>query len=432
MQITFPDKLYGKNANILFEAHRYKVLYGGRGSSKSWCMARALLIRGIQQQSLFLCAREIQSSIEDSVHYLLSKQITELGLDNFYEVQKSNILGANGTKFIFAGLRHNIGKIKSAEAIDVAWIEEAATVSKNSWETLIPTIRKENSEIWVSFNPELDTDETYKRFIHNTPSNAVVVKMNWTDNPWFPNVLQQEKDDLKARDYDSYLNVWEGHCKQTVEGAIFAREIRNATEQARICKVPVVPGVPVDVFYDLGKRDHTSMWFVQFLPYEYRVIDFYQNRGEDLRHYMMELQKRSYLYGTHFLPHDAAHDRLGMASIENQIRAIYPGKVRVLERIAEKYMAIDAARSIFGFCHFDEEKCVDGLQALRRYKYDVDIDGRYSTRPLHDENSDAADAFMQIAMGVDAHKPKRKPQIQNIEVPKFGGLRGRGASWMGS
>ena len=190
----FPEKL-----QCLFRPARYKVLYGGRGGAKSWGIARALLIQGAAKPLRVLCAREIQKSIGDSVHKLLSDQIKALGLAGFYEVQKTVIRGRNGTEFTFHGLKHNVTNIKSAEGADVCWVEEAQTVSKSSWATLIPTIRKPGSEIWVSFNPELEDDETYQRFVANPPTGAVVVKVNWSDNPWFPDVLRQEKDDLKAR-----------------------------------------------------------------------------------------------------------------------------------------------------------------------------------------------------------------------------------------
>jgi phage terminase large subunit len=148
----FPAKL-----QFLFHPQRYKVLYGGRGGAKSWGIARALLIQGTQRPLRILCARETQRSIGDSVHKLLSDQIEALGLGAFYAVQKSTILGANGTEFIFAGIRQNVSNIKSYEACDICWVEEAQTVSKSSWDVLIPTIRKTDSEIWVSFNPDLET-----------------------------------------------------------------------------------------------------------------------------------------------------------------------------------------------------------------------------------------------------------------------------------
>ena len=157
----FPSKL-----EFLFDQHRYKVAYGGRGSSKSWSFARALIIQAANRPLRILCAREIQKSIKQSVHQLLSDQIQALGLGSFFEVLEAEIRGMNGSSFSFAGLATNtVESIKSFEGVDIVWVEEAQTVSKRSWDILIPTIRKENSEIWISFNPDVDTDDTYQRFV---------------------------------------------------------------------------------------------------------------------------------------------------------------------------------------------------------------------------------------------------------------------------
>ena len=170
VKVEFPEKL-----QFLFQPQRYKVLYGGRGGVKSWSIAQALLMKGRKDTLRILCARELMKSIEESVHALLKTQIERLNLSHFYQVEKAHIYGLNGTVFAFAGLR-DAANLKSYEGFDIVWIEEAANCSKRSWDMLIPTIRKTGSEIWASFNPELDTDETYKRFILNPPSTAVVVK----------------------------------------------------------------------------------------------------------------------------------------------------------------------------------------------------------------------------------------------------------------
>ena len=213
-KVEFPSKL-----RCLFEPNRYKVLYGGRGGAKSWGIARALLVLGSKKPIRILCAREFMTSMKDSVHKLLSDQIDALGLGFFYEVTQANIRGKNGSEFSFVGLRNNVANVKSYEGVDICWVEEAQTVSKMSWDVLIPTIRKEESEIWVSFNPELETDETYQRFVYSPPETAIVQKINWNDNPWFPETLRLEKDSLKARDIEAYNTVWEGICRKTVDGA---------------------------------------------------------------------------------------------------------------------------------------------------------------------------------------------------------------------
>jgi phage terminase large subunit len=315
--VEFPEAL-----GFLFEPSRYKVLYGGRGGAKSWSVARALLIQGAERPLRILCARELQGSILDSVHKLLSDQIAALGLAGFYEVQRNTILGANGTEFIFAGLKNNIASIRSKEGIDRVWVEEANLVSKASWETLIPTIRKDASEIWITFNPELDTDVTWQRFVLHPPPSAVVRKIGWQDNPWFPSVLAEEKTDLEQRDPDSALVVWEGHTRQVLDGAIYAAEIRAATRDGRITKVPYDASKPVATFWDLGWADSTSIFFGQVIGFETHVIDYYSNEQQPLEHYQQVLQNRGYVLGTCWLPHDARAKQLGTGrSVEEMLRA---------------------------------------------------------------------------------------------------------------
>ena len=168
--VEFPHKLA-----FLFEPMRYKVLYGGRGGAKSWGVARALLVLGVKKPTRVLCAREFQNSIGQSVHKLLADQIVELKLESFYEVTQTSIRGKNGTEFAFVGLKNNTANIKSYEGVDICWTEESASISRNSWNILIPTIRKEGSEIWVTFNPELESDETYQRFVVNPPQNLSLI-----------------------------------------------------------------------------------------------------------------------------------------------------------------------------------------------------------------------------------------------------------------
>ena len=211
---------------------RYRVLYGGRGGAKSWGIARALVILAAKRTLRILCARELQNSIRDSVHKVLCDQIDLLGLGGFYQIEQARIFcPSTGSEISFEGIRNNVTKIKSYEGVDICWVEEANKVTKNSWEVLIPTIRKEGSEIWASFNPELESDDTYQRFVLSPPKNAIVQKISWRDNPWFPQVLKQEMLDLKAKDRDAYLHVWEGECRKSLEGAVYAEELRDCAEE---------------------------------------------------------------------------------------------------------------------------------------------------------------------------------------------------------
>lgn len=389
----FAPKLKG-----LWEPRRYKVLWGGRGAGRSWGVARALLLMGTQRQIRVLCAREFQNSIAESVHMLLSQQIAAFNLGGFYEVQRDRILGQNGTSFAFEGIKNNANRIKSYEGIDVCWVEEANKVTKASWNILIPTIRKPASEIWITFNPELEKDYTYQRFVLEPSEDSLVVKMDWRDNPWFPAVLRAEMEDLKLRDFDAYLNVWEGHCVQQLEGAVYAQELRRLTENGQICRVPWDKSVPVDTFWDLGRSDRTCIWFVQRVGMEYRVLDYYESRGEDITHYLAECQSRRYVYGTFWLPHDAKAKTLGTKrSIQETVHAA-GWRVRIVPRLSLAD-GMNAVRLVLPGCYFDEAKTADGLFRLRHYAYKI-TNGVWSNEPKHDENSDGADAFRYFAVAM--------------------------------
>jgi len=188
----------------------WRVLYGGRGGGKSWQIARALIKHSYLQPLRILCAREFQSSIKDSVHRLLSDQIDEMGLGRFFDIKERTIVGANGTEFIFKGLRRNIREIKSTEGVDVCWIEEAEAVSEESWRVLTPTIRKPGSEIWVSFNPALETDPTYKRMVLDPPRDSMVQFVTYEDNPWLDEGQRLDAEDLRRRDPEGFAHVWGG------------------------------------------------------------------------------------------------------------------------------------------------------------------------------------------------------------------------------
>jgi phage terminase large subunit len=218
VEIAIPEKL------LFFheEAWRYKVAFGGRGSAKSWTVADALILRAVSRPQRILCAREFQRSIADSVHHLLETQIDRMGLRPAFDVHNTSIAcKPTGSEFIFTGLKHNIKSLKSCEGIDVCWVEEAEAVSDESWENLIPTIRKSGSEIWITFNPDQETDPTYQRFIVNPPPKCKSAKVSWRDNPDLPDVLKDELEHLRRTDPDAYAHVWEGGCWTRSDAQIF-------------------------------------------------------------------------------------------------------------------------------------------------------------------------------------------------------------------
>ena len=205
---------------------RYRGAYGGRGSGKSIGFARMALLRSLERPIRFLGAREIQGTIRDSVLQELITQIEVLGLEDFFTYGEKFLRGTNGSEFIFKGLRHNYKEIKSTTGVDICWVEEAEAVSEASWQVLLPTIRQPGSEIWLTWNPEMEDSATHKRFILDPPEDARIAKLNWRDNPWFPPELEAERQkDMKA-DPDLYAHVWEGEPRNTTQSQILRGKVR--------------------------------------------------------------------------------------------------------------------------------------------------------------------------------------------------------------
>lgn len=416
----------------LLEPHRYKVFYGGRGSAKSWTFATVLVAKAASQPLRILCTRESMNSIRESVHELIAQRIRDLGLETpeHYEIGDTFIRHANGSEFLHAGLRQNVAKVRSLEAVDICWCEEAANILKHSWEVLIPTIRRDNSEIWISFNPELETDATYTRFVLNPPTDAIVKHVTWRDNPWFPQTLRQEMEDLKARDPDAYAHVYGGECRYVLDGAIYAKELRQAQDEGRITNIVYDPTKPVDVYTDLGYADATSMWLAQHIAGEIRFIDYIEDTQRPFTDYLHELHTKKYTYRTLWLPHDAKAKSLGTGRSIEEIARASGWRIRIVPKLTVAD-GINATRTLFPVMWFDKSRCADGLQNLRRYRYDVDAEGQFSRHPLHDDASHGADALRYVAVAMQ--EQRRVTYRGDLPLPRTWNRNERGgAGWMGT
>ena len=406
----FPSKL-----DFLFENHRYKVAYGGRGSGKSWGFARALLLQAANKPLRVLCAREVQRSIKNSVHQLLSDQIQSLGLGQFYEVLESEIRGLNGSLFVFTGLATNTAEsIKSYEGIDRVWCEEAQTISRKSWDILIPTIRKPESEIWVSFNPGLDTDDTYLRYCVNPPENAKVVKLNYMDNPWFSEVLEIERQHSEKTNPD-YENIWLGDCKAAVDGAIYSNEIREAQEGNRITTVPYDPMMKVHVVMDLGWNDSMSVILCQKGISDLRIIGYIEDDHRTLDSYSAQLKNLSYNWGTMFLPHDGQSKDFKHGISAEDIMKKLGWDIRIVPK-ADIESGIKLARMNFHRIYFDKS-AQRLVECLKNYRRSINSATNEPGAPLHDEYSHGADAFRYLCTSIESMKneswSKEKIQYTN-------------------
>lgn len=418
LSLSIPEAFHG-----LFQPKRYKVYYGGRGGAKSWAFGTALLGIGVQRKIRVLCARELQRSITDSVHKLLSDIIASNPiLAAFYEVQNKNIYGANGTEFAFIGLKHNATEIKSYEGVDYCWIEEAQAVSGKSWEILIPTIRKEDSELWLSFNPKNPTDATWQRFVMQADEDSLICKVGYRDNPFFPQVLDKERQRLQKHDPEAYAHIWEGEFDTRYSGAVYAKFV----DQARISdRVKHDPAYPVYTAWDKGYGDATAIVFYQVGGGEVFIIDYFEDNQEDTKYYCEVLAGRRIVvdkrnmdtgeveewhYGEsipehehrqaynyhpvgHFVPHDAGIKLMeaGGRSVVDQ--ALKLG-VRMFVIPATAHMnSEEALRTTLPKCWINRDRCGDLVQALMSYHYEFDDDRqRYSKLPYHDWSSNGCDA----------------------------------------
>lgn len=386
---------------VLFQPKRYKVFKGGRGGAKSWNIARALLVKGAKSRLRILCTREIQKSIKDSVHKLLTDQIQALGLGAFYDIHETTIRGRNGTEFIFAGLAdHTVESIKSFEGIDIVWVEEAQKVSKKSWNILIPTIRKDGSEIWVSFNVELDTDETWLRFVVNPPPDTVVVDMNWRDNPWFPPVLEQERAHAKATmSTDEYNNIWEGAPLAALPGSIYAQQILTLRQQGRITQVPYDPRLKVHVVFDLGWSMVCGLW-QRGLGGAMRGIGYIEESDKTIDWFGATLKEMKLNWGSVWLPQDGFvknYQHPTGKSAEEILRAA-GFDIQPVPLLPTVEAGIKAAKMLFGQTYLDETAMAPFVEHAKRYRRHISAAGIVG-EPMHDEHCLGPDTRIRTLSG---------------------------------
>lgn len=400
VEAWFPDKL-----RFLFQPARYKVVRGGRGSGKSWGFARSLLIQGSSRTLRVLCTREVQKSIQQSVHQLLKDQIEALSLSSFYEVLATEIRGKNGTQFFFSGLSDQTAEsLKSFEGVDVCWCEEAQAISKRSWDILIPTIRKDGSEIWVSFNPQLESDETFRRFVSQPPPDCVSIEMNYGDNRRFPAVLEAERQHAEATmKRDDYAHIWEGKCKPAVEGAIYFDQMAQAG--SRIGAIPHDPLLKTHAVWDLGFNDSMSIILTQKVASEVRVIHYIEGTQRTLADYSAELKAltldgQPINWGNFYLPHDGFAKRHQTGKQDAEVLRGFGWSIQRTPQM-DVEQGIKRARDIFSRVYFNKERAARLLECLKRYRRQIISTTNEPGAPVHDEFSHGADAFRYLALNAD-------------------------------
>ena len=401
---------------------RYKGAHGGRGSGKSHFFAELLVEEALLHPGLrAVCIREVQKSLKESAKRLVEDKIQTMGLGRQFEVLRDEIRTPGGGVIIFQGMQdHTAESIKSLEGFDRAWIEEAQTLSDRSLTLLRPTIRKEGSEIWASWNPTRKADAIDRFLRQNTPPGAVVVEINWKDNPFFPAVLEAERRLDLDKYPDKYEHVWEGGYATAIEGAYFAKYLVEAKD--RITFVPKDPLMSVRAFWDIGgsgaKADATAIWIAQFVGREIRILDYYEAQGQPLGAHVQWLRESGYDKVECVLPHDGAqNDKVYSVSYESALReAGFSVKVIPNQGAGAAKMRVEVARRLFPRIWFNKATTEPGRDALGWYHEKRDEDRGIGLGPNHDWSSHAADSFGLMCV---AYEEPRK-SVERLEMPNLG------------
>lgn len=396
-----------KEYKVLFDLDkdlRHIVLYGGRASGKSTSVALSLLILGMNQKLRILCTREVQNSIADSVHKLLSDLISKYKLTT-WEVQKDIIRNKQtGSEIFFKGLHNNSQSIKSIEGIDIVWIEEAQSVSADSINTLIPTIRKAGSRLIWTFNRLTENDPVWELIVKKADDRTFVQKINSDAiESLLSKEIIEEREKMRFDNPEMFEHVWLGEPMTSKTGSVFGKQLAQARSDGRITKVPYDASTGVYTAWDLGIGDSTVIWFFQTIGNEIHFIDHYEGSNEDLGHYISYIQNKPYQYTTHFLPHDSKARELqtGMTRVEFfNNHGIYNIEVLRPTNFSLGQDDIDlVARPKFSLCWFDEKKCQRGLECLRAYHYEYDNKNKLlRNKPEHDWSSHSSSAFIYALM----------------------------------
>jgi len=360
----------------LLEDARYKAAHGGRGSGKSHFFGELMVEECLRTPgTLAVCIREVQKSLMQSSKRLIESKIQNLGVGDQFEILHDRIITPGDGLIIFQGMQDATAEsIKSLEGFRIAWVEEAQTLSKRSLALLRPTIRIPGSQIWANWNPRRKSDAIDEFLRQKKPDNAIVVEANWKDNPWFPDVLDEERRlDLQLYP-ERYKHIWEGDYAKALEGAYFARHLEEARKQGRIGHVAIDPVLPVKAFFDIGGAGHSSdamaIWIVQFVGREIRLLDYIEGVGQPLSYYANELRRRGWSEAIICLPHDgvATNNISGKRYIDHWTEAGFECYTPIKNTGAgAAMMRIEAARRVFPRCWFNESTTEAGRDALGYY-----------------------------------------------------------------
>jgi phage terminase large subunit len=410
VEVQLPPKLIP----VFLGEARYRGAYGGRGSAKTRSFAKMAAItahRAAQagRSGIILCVREYMNSLADSSMAEIKAAIrSEEWLVPFFDIGETYIRTIDGrVEFVFTGLRHNLDSIKSKAQIILCWADEAEPIVDDAWEKLIPTVREDASEIWVTWNPEIEGSATDKRFRDNPAADVKIVELNYRDNPWFPTVLERERLEDKRLRPHSYDHVWGGAYKTHFEGAYFTEQLTLAKEEGRISVVPEDPHMIIRLFADIGgtgaKADNFVFWAAQFVGMTINCVNHYEVQGQPIAAHLSWMRSQGYTPDRCkiWLPHDGdTQDKVFDTSYRKAFEeAGYSVVVVPNQGKGAAMQRVEKSRELFPRVWIDENKCAAGLKAIRAYHEKRDPKRKIGLGPNHDENSHSADAYglMNIA-----------------------------------
>lgn len=411
----------------LLEPNRYKAAHGGRGSGKSHFFGEQLIEDHVVERGLrSACIREVQKSLKESAKRLLEDKLEEfrLGEADGFKVYREVISTPGDGVIIFQGMQdHTAESIKSLEGFGRAWVEEAQTLSTRSLSLLRPTIRAPGSQLWFSWNPRRKNDPVDLMLRpankDDLPTGATVVRANWSDNPWLPPELDQERRDCLRTDPDQYPHIWEGEYATVLKGAYYAASLAEAKQQRRITRVARDPLMTIRAVFDIGgtgaKADACSIWICQFIGREIRVLDYYEAVGQPLATHVAWLRDNGYGKALCILPHDGStNDKVYDVSFESALKSAgFEVTVVPNQGKGAAKMRIEAARRLFPSIWFNEDTTEAGRLALGWYHEKQDEERSLGLGPEHDWSSHGSDAFG--LMCVSYEQPGQK-QIENTRM----------------
>lgn len=403
----------------LLEPSRYKGAWGGRGSGKSHFFGEHLVEDHLLEPGLrSVCIREVQKTLKDSSKRLIEDKLAKFGLGEAqgFKVYNEVIETPGDGVIVFQGMQnHTAESIKSLEGFKRAWIEEAQNLSARSLMLLRPTIRDDGSELWFSWNPRRKTDPVDQMLRGNDlPTGSKVVRANWSDNPWFPQVLEQERQDCLRLNPEQYDHIWEGGYATVLEGAYYARCLQEARHQGRIGRVSADPLLTIRLFMDIGgtgaKADAFTIWACQFVGKEVRVLNYYEANGQPIETHLNWMREQKYYPNKAqiWLPHDgSSNDKVYNVSYESAFKAAgYDVTVVPNQGRGAAKARIESTRRLFPAIWFNELTTEGGISALGWYHEKKDEDRDIGLGPEHDWSSHGADSFGLMSIVHEEHETR--------------------------